>query len=80
MGGKMQIKYKGKFYRPLVIDFDGVLIRKGEPSVIIRENDGCIPLSDCELIYPYQDIRCVTEGCERNVYEPSDICEVCRNK
>jgi hypothetical protein len=28
----------------LCVDFDGVYIRKGEPSAILKENDGCWPL------------------------------------
>lgn len=48
-GQKVLVKYKGEVQAALAIDFAGVCIRKGEPSVIIKENDGCIPLSQCEM-------------------------------
>ena len=48
----MKVEYRGTIHKVLAIDFDGIIIRKGEPSVIIKENDGCISLSECKLIYP----------------------------
>lgn len=48
----IKVKYKNKIYDVLVIDFAGIEIAKGRPAVIINENEGYIPLSDCELIYP----------------------------
>ena len=50
---KLKVKYQNKIYDVLAIDFAGISICKGHPSVIIEENEGCVPLSDCEVIYEY---------------------------
>ena len=34
----------------LAIDFAGICIVKGEPSFIVKENDGCIPIKGALLI------------------------------
>ncbi len=35
------------------IDFAGIVIRKGEPSYIERENDGCFLIKDSIFLYDY---------------------------
>lgn len=48
----MQVKVKstGEIKNVLAIDYAGVCIRKGEPSVIVDENDGCLRMGDVEIL------------------------------
>jgi hypothetical protein len=46
----VRVKQTGRIYKVPAIDFEGIVIRKGEPSVIIVENDGCLLLKDVEIL------------------------------
>jgi len=79
----MKVKYKDRIYPVLAIDFEGIIIRKGEPSVIVKENDGCIPLSECELIYSNDNVKpikyndgepCIHTGCLSHQTHPCEGC------
>jgi hypothetical protein len=84
----MKVKYKGKEYKVLAIDFEGVCIRKGEPSVIINDNDGCIKLSECEIIYPQSDEKVLCSCCNTpiiniqkyHIFENKILCCNCFDK
>lgn len=68
--------YQGRTYKVLAIDFTGVIIRKGEPSVIIEENEGCVPLKDC-LCFTVDSKSDIT--CFDNFYKDSELKEYYKN-